>query len=102
MQHSTLCLTLDMEEFTATHTCQNDLKECKVNVNLPEIDVIRKKAERLIAGRHSTLPQSCTKEFLSFLGTTLHLIHNTASNPSHFPDPQPAHHDHSLPTLHNM
>lgn len=71
-----------MEEFTATHTCQNDLKEFNVNVNLPEIDVIRKQAERLIAGRHPTLLQSCTKEFLSFLGTTLHLIHHTSQTPS--------------------
>lgn len=90
MQHSTICLTLDMEEFTAMLTCHNDLKEFKVNVSLTEINVIRKQTERLTAGRHPTLPQSRTKEFLCFLGTTF------SSNPSHFPGPWPAHHHHSL------
>lgn len=39
-QHSTICLTLDLEEFTTVYTCQNDLKELRVNDNLMEMNVI--------------------------------------------------------------
>lgn len=46
MQRSTICLALDMEEFTAMLTCHNDLEEFKVNVNLTETNVITKKNHR--------------------------------------------------------
>jgi len=45
MQHSIICLTLDMEEFTAMLTWHNDLKEFKVNVNLTEINVTGKQTD---------------------------------------------------------
>lgn len=68
-----------MEEFTAVYTCHNDLKEFKVNVNLMEINLIRRQTERLTVVRHPAPSQSCRKEFLSSLGAIF--PHLNASQP---------------------
>lgn len=68
-----------MEEFTATLTCHNDLKEFKVNANLTEMNVIRQQTEKRTVGRH---PKATQRNFWAPLEGHSHLIHHTSWKPS--------------------
>lgn len=60
MQYSTICLFLDVEEFTATLTCHNDLR---VDVNLTEINLVTKQTKRLTARRTQLCPKAAQSKF---------------------------------------